>query len=244
MKHLADIRERLIAAARHQFARDGFEAASVREITARAHANLGAITYHFGSKEALYHAVIERFATPLADRLAAISLETGAPLDRLAAASRAFMEHIWSHPEMPRMILRELASDRPLPPPIQKVIRRNIESFTRIIREGQAEGTVRPGEPHLFAMTIAGQPLFLALMARPIREAIGTDPDDPKVRALIAAHVMATMKAAFAMPHEPDEAPRAGRTDPAGVTPAAAPGAGAPAGAAPDPTHPTTQDHR
>ncbi len=207
MKHTADIRERLIEAARQQFARDGYDAASVREITARAHANLGAITYHFGTKEALYHAVIERFAEPLADRLAAISQESGQPLDRLAAASRAFMDHIWSHPEMPRLILRELASDRPLPPPVQKVIRRNVESFTRIIREGQADGTLRSGEPHLFAMSIAGQPLFLALVSRAIREAIGTDPGDPKIRALIAEHVVATMKAAFAMPCEPAAEP-------------------------------------
>ena len=210
MKQSADIRERLVEAARQQFAREGFDAASVRDITARAHANLGAITYHFGSKEALYHAVIERFATPLADRIAAISLEPGPPLERLAAAARAFMEHIWSHPEMPRLMVRELGSDRPLPPPIAEVIRRNLESFTRIITEGQANGTIRPGEPHLFAMTIAGQPLFLALAARAIREAIGTDLREPAMRELIATHVMATIKAAFAMPCEPEAEPAGG----------------------------------
>ena len=67
MKQVHEVRERLIEAARELFAQDGFDRASVRDITARAQANLGAITYHFGSKEALYHAVIERFATPLAD---------------------------------------------------------------------------------------------------------------------------------------------------------------------------------
>ncbi len=103
---------------------------------------------------------------------------------------------------MPRLMVRELGSDRPLPPPIAQVIRRNLDSFTRIIREGQADGTIRPGEPHLFAMTIAGQPLFLALAARAIRQAIGTDPGDPAMRELIATHVMATIKAAFATPCE------------------------------------------
>ena len=200
MKQHQEIRERLLEAARQLFARDGFDAAGVRDITARAHANLGAITYHFGSKEALYHAVIQRFATPLADRLAAISREPGPPLERLAAAARAFLEHIWSHPEMPRLILRELASDRPLPPPVAQVIRRNLESFTRIITEGQADGTIRPGEPHLFAMSIAGQPLFLALARRAIREAIGTDPGDPAMRSLIAEHVIGNLRAAFAGP--------------------------------------------
>ena len=208
MKQHQEIRERLLEAARQLFARDGFDAAGVREITARAHANLGAITYHFGSKETLYHAVIERFAQPLADRLAAISRETDPPLERLSRAVRMFFEHIWSHPEMPRLILRELASDRPLPPPVAVVIRRNVESFTRIIAEGQADSSIRPGEPHLFAMSVAGQPLFLALVGRALKEAIGTDPGDPAMRSLIVEHVVTTMRAAFASPAAPEASAR------------------------------------
>jgi len=198
MTESQEIRDRLIEAARELFARDGFDAASVRDITARAHANLGAITYHFGSKEALYHAVIERFATPLADRLAEVSTETGPALERLATAVWVFMDHIWSRPEMPRLILRELASDRPLPEPVARVIRRNMESFTRIITDGQRDGTIRAGEPHLMAMSIAGQPMFLALASRAIRAALGTDPGDPAFRKLIAEHVIANIQAAFA----------------------------------------------
>lgn len=198
MKHHHDARDRLIEAARQLFARDGFEGASVRDITARAHANLGAITYHFGTKEALYHAVIERFALPLADDIAAICAEPTAPLDRLARGVRAFLEHIWRHPEMPRLILRELASDRPLPPPVALIIRRNMESFARVVREGQVDGSIRPGEPHLMAMSIAGQPLFLALAGRAIRAAIGTDPGDPAIRALITEHVITNLRGAFA----------------------------------------------
>ena len=200
MKQHTDPRERLIEAARQLFASAGYDATSVRDITARAHANLGAITYHFGSKEALYHVVIERFATPIADQIAAIAAETGPPLERLAMAVRVFMEHIWRHPEMPRLILRELASDRPLPEPVARVIRRNLESFSRVVVEGQADGSIRPGEPHLMAMSIAGQPLFLALAGRAIRQAIGTDPGDPAIRSLIADHVIQTVKTAMANP--------------------------------------------
>jgi AcrR family transcriptional regulator len=197
MKQPTDPRERLIEAARLLFAAEGFDATSVRDITARAHANLGAITYHFGSKEALYHAVLERFAVPIADRIAAISTETGPPLDRLATAVRAFLDHIWRHPEMPRLILREMASDRPLPEPVGRVIRRNVESFTRMVAEGQADGSIRSGEPHLMAMSIAGQPLFLALASKAIRQVIGRDPGDPAVRAMIADHVIENMKGAL-----------------------------------------------
>lgn len=197
MKQHTDPRERLIEAARQLFASAGFDATSVRDITARAHANLGAVTYHFGSKEALYHVVIERFATPIADTIAAIAAESGPPLDRLAKCVQAFLEHIWQHPEMPRLIVREMASDQPLPEPVARVIRRNIESFRRIVGEGQADGSIRPGEPNLLAMSVAGLPLFLALASKALRHALGKDPSDPALRGLIAETVITNMRGAL-----------------------------------------------
>src|SRR6516162_5612595 len=52
-------REKIINAASRAFARDGYEGASVRAIVAAAEVNQAAINYHFGSKEGLYHAVLE-----------------------------------------------------------------------------------------------------------------------------------------------------------------------------------------
>ena len=73
MTQRPDCHTRLVEAARTLFARHGYDATSVRAITSRAKANLGAVTYHFGSKRALYHTVIEQFIVPVADRLAAIA---------------------------------------------------------------------------------------------------------------------------------------------------------------------------
>jgi AcrR family transcriptional regulator len=55
-----DTADRLLDAAEALYAESGLEAISVRSITARAHANLAAIGYHFGSKDALIQAVIQR----------------------------------------------------------------------------------------------------------------------------------------------------------------------------------------
>src|SRR5690606_15865778 len=55
----AATRARLIEAALDSFGRLGFEGASTREIAKAAKANLAAIAYHFGSKEALHVAVAE-----------------------------------------------------------------------------------------------------------------------------------------------------------------------------------------
>ncbi len=52
-------KDALLAAAIEIFADKGFEAATVRDICARARANVAAVNYHFGGKDALYTAVLE-----------------------------------------------------------------------------------------------------------------------------------------------------------------------------------------
>lgn len=53
-------RERLLDVAERLFVQHGFEATSLRKITAEAGANLAAVNYHFGSKESLVQEVLKR----------------------------------------------------------------------------------------------------------------------------------------------------------------------------------------
>jgi len=53
-----DTRDRLLQAGGRIFARRGFANASVREICAKAGANVSAVNYHFGNKEGLYREVV------------------------------------------------------------------------------------------------------------------------------------------------------------------------------------------
>ncbi len=55
-------RERLMEAAVHLFARDGFRLVTVRDISRAAGANIAAINYHFGDKLRLYMSVIQAAA--------------------------------------------------------------------------------------------------------------------------------------------------------------------------------------
>lgn len=64
-------KDRILDAAERLFARDGFDATSLRAITTEAKVNLAAVNYHFQSKEALVQAVIGRRLGPInAQRLA------------------------------------------------------------------------------------------------------------------------------------------------------------------------------
>jgi AcrR family transcriptional regulator len=58
-------KERILDAAEALFMELGFEATSLRAITAAASANLASVNYHFGSKEVLFQAVLTRRLDPM-----------------------------------------------------------------------------------------------------------------------------------------------------------------------------------
>lgn len=60
-----DTKEEILNAAEVLFARTGYHASSMRAITETAGVNLALVNYHFGSKEALLEAVIERRLRPV-----------------------------------------------------------------------------------------------------------------------------------------------------------------------------------
>ncbi len=60
-----DTKERILDAAEQLFAEFGFSGTSLRAVTSSAGVNLAAVNYHFGSKEALLHAVLGRRIAPV-----------------------------------------------------------------------------------------------------------------------------------------------------------------------------------
>jgi AcrR family transcriptional regulator len=60
-----DTKDRILDVAETRFADHGFVATSLRDITSDAGVNIAAVNYHFGSKEALLAAVLERRIAPV-----------------------------------------------------------------------------------------------------------------------------------------------------------------------------------
>ena len=80
-----DTKDRLLDAAARLFGAHGFEGTSLRSVTAEAGANLAAVHYHFGSKEALLHATFARRVEPInQERLRLLAkVEAGPPSEAL-----------------------------------------------------------------------------------------------------------------------------------------------------------------
>jgi AcrR family transcriptional regulator len=187
-----------VQAARKLFAAHGYDGTSVRAITTEAGTNLGAITYHFGSKQALYEEVIASTVGPSRERLGAAASQPGKPLDRIESFVRAFFAFLYESPDLPQLMMQELSSSRPIPEAVLQTIRGNIETLTSLIQEGQAAGSIRPGDARLMALSIGAQPIWLTLARRALQEGVAIDQTDPATRAQIVVSVVRFVRAGLA----------------------------------------------
>lgn len=88
-----ETRDRILDAAEELFSEQGVAATSLRAVTALAGVNLAAVHYHFGPKEALLEAVLQRRLGPLnqerlkrLDALEAAAPDRRVPLERVLEA--------------------------------------------------------------------------------------------------------------------------------------------------------------
>lgn len=156
-------REALLEAARIHFGRDGYEATSVRRVTAEAGVNLGAVTYHFGSKRALYEEVVARSLAPLRERIEAADQE-GTRREALDEAVAAITAVVRRDPSVARLAFREVASEAPPPEPVSAALGAVLDRLAELVRDGKAEGTVEAGDPVLTAVSLLVHALGSPLM--------------------------------------------------------------------------------
>lgn len=100
--------ERILDAARAEFAAVGFAPAKLADIAARAGITRPSLLYHFGSKEELYAAVVQSCFGRLARALAeAMTANTGFH-ERLRATHASYSAFMAAEPDVARIVLREL----------------------------------------------------------------------------------------------------------------------------------------
>lgn len=215
-EHPASTRDALIQAGRRLFSQGGYDGTSVRAITREAGANLGAITYHFGSKEALYREVLDQVLGPLASLLEQTAHGPGTTLERVDRVIRTYVRFLARNGDVPKLLLQEIAAGKGPPAPVMELIRRVSTLLSGMLREGQAQGEIRPGDPFFLTLSMVAQPVFFALVRPTIARLRGGDPmaDGPALQTM-EDHVAAVAVAELAAPSGAD--PRAG-ADPAADT--------------------------
>ncbi len=85
-----DTKTRILDTAEKLFGENGFDATSLRDITAQADVNLAAVNYHFQSKDSLIDAVIARRIEPV-NRRRLEMLEAAGPNPTIEQIVEAFL---------------------------------------------------------------------------------------------------------------------------------------------------------
>jgi hypothetical protein len=108
---------------------------------------------------------------PIGERVRS-ALQPGIPpLDRIERVVRAFFEHMRLNPQMPAIMVRELASGRAIAQPILSMMGTVMPMVAAVIAEGQRDGSIRAGDPLLLTLSTFAQPVYLNL-ARPVLAAV------------------------------------------------------------------------
>ena len=112
-----DTKDRILDAAERLIGEQGYAATSLRQIIAEAGVNLAAVHYHFGSKEELLFAVIQRKVGPvnqqrieLLDRYEAEAGKKPPAVEQILDAFLSPMGHVaGTHPQFVRVMGRVIA---------------------------------------------------------------------------------------------------------------------------------------
>ena len=159
-------------AALDEFASRGFAGARVDRIAAVAHLNKAMLYYHFGSKERLYRATIQRTIGLLADRMEAVAAAPGAPVDKLGTFIDTFIRLGLSQPRIAPLMLREIAEGAAhIDADSVHLMLRVVGAMATIVREGQRSGEFRDIDP-LMAYLTTVWPIMVYLASGRIRQAV------------------------------------------------------------------------
>ncbi len=152
--------EKILNAAEKLFAESGYNGTTTRAIAKKAKVNIAMLSYYFGGKEQLLHAVIERFSENLGSVFDQIERETADPVDRMIRWMEAYVEYIFENPNHARIVYRHVSVSQN-PDDITKLVNefnkiRNI--VLEVIEDGIEAGLFHRVDPQL-AITILIAPV-------------------------------------------------------------------------------------
>ncbi|MDJ0864934.1 MAG: TetR/AcrR family transcriptional regulator [Myxococcota bacterium] len=192
-----ETRERLVAAALHEFAEKGFGGASTRAIASRAGVAQSAVPYHFQTKEALWQAAADHLFGLLGEQFRArvVGLEGVDQRTRARLLLRDFVLFAAAHPELHRFMLQEgTGPSERLAWLVETHLRPTFDFLLGQLADLETAGGRPPGRPeHLHYMMIgaASTPYALA----PEFELLTGE--DPFSKAAVDAHVEAVLALFF-----------------------------------------------
>lgn len=192
-RRMPDIRpDAILDSALAEFQEKGFAAARMEDIAIGAGLSKGALYLYFKSKEALFQELVQQAIVPMADRIEAMSaLPEETDVTQVMQAMVAMAAQRLSDPKLaaiPILVISEAGRF----PNLARFYRENVidkvlGAMARLIRQGQAQGVLRPElDPELSARTIAGGFVLQILKSQLFEEG---PLDEATLKKVFAHHV-------------------------------------------------------
>jgi AcrR family transcriptional regulator len=172
----------------------------VRAITRAARANLGAVTYYFGSKERLRLEVLITHVSAIAARLQSVAEQSLPARERLAQCVQAIFAQAAEHPAAPRLFVRWLLHHDRVPAELIAQQRTLVGVVARVIQEGTAAGEFRAVDPVCAAFSVLSQCIWFHLIRGVAAQVTGTGGPfaRPEGATVMATHITDVILRAFA----------------------------------------------
>ena len=141
-------REEILEAATHEFAQKGLSGARIDQIAERTSTSKRMIYYYFGSKDALYRAVLEREYRRIRQAEASIAFDRLAPENALAEIVRQSFDSHVERPTFIRLVMNENIHHAEHLKQVKGLHRMNkamIDSLSDLITRGAKSGAFRRG---------------------------------------------------------------------------------------------------
>jgi TetR/AcrR family transcriptional regulator len=152
-----EARAKIIAAAEELFAAHGFSGTSVRDIAKQAGVTGAMVHYYFGSKEGLYQTILEHGVAKVRAIISQTAESPAPTRERLAHFIEAEATYILHHPNLARIILREmLAGGEALVKVFRKYSVNNYALLRGIIRDGVERNDLRQLDIELAPISLMG----------------------------------------------------------------------------------------
>ncbi len=138
----AHTRERLLAAARRVFARNGYHGASVEQVASEAGFSTGALYSNFGGKEDLFLALMEREIEAHAREISTAVQARHSVAERATGGARQWMTMIEREPELLLLFMEFWAygvRDPEMRPRVAEQFGRMRQLLTRLIADGMRD---------------------------------------------------------------------------------------------------------
>jgi len=201
----------ILDAAAALFAERGYRATSLADVGLRAGVSRGTPGYFFGSKSALYGAVMDRCCEEVRDAVRsgrARARESGrSPRDILAGAVGEYFDFLHSHPDFVRLIERSALGSEELPADLRPAVTAGREALAAIADEVDLDPSPG-GEASQLLLSILSLCWFSVVHADTVAAAVGVPLATDSDRERRKAHVIALVRSGLDLRDRPVSTPR------------------------------------